>query len=140
MRTEKEREAVAELGELLLAAREIGADIGSLLQENELEWIDAEGVDRNAFTVNREILEHVFSMPTPESSASVSKISLSNGTYVLIELNRVNVGELSAIPEPDRERLVSSLESDLGVSDYQSFLTSLRENSDITAPMLEEIF
>ena len=140
LRTEKEREAVAELGELLLAARENGADIDSLLQENELEWIDAKGVDRNAFTVNREILEHVFSMPKPESSASVSNIVLPNGTYVLIELNEVAVGELSSIPETDRERLVSSLESDLGVSDYQSFLNSLKENSDITASMLEELF
>ncbi|MEC7997424.1 MAG: SurA N-terminal domain-containing protein [Pseudomonadota bacterium] len=140
LRTEKEREAVAELGELLLAARENGADIDSLLQENELEWIDAKGVDRNAFTVNREILEHVFSMPKPESSASVSNIVLPNGTYVLIELNEVAVGELSSIPETDRERLVSSLESDLGVSDYQSFLNSLKENSDITASMLEGIF
>ena len=140
LRTEKEREAVAELGELLLAARENGEDIDSLLQENELEWIDAKGVDRNAFTVNREILEHVFSMPKPESSASVSNIVLPNATYVLIELNEVAVGELSSIPEPDRERLVSSLESDLGVSDYQSFLNSLKENSDITASMLEEIF
>ncbi|MED5310756.1 MAG: SurA N-terminal domain-containing protein, partial [Pseudomonadota bacterium] len=140
LRTEKEREAVAELGELLLAARENGADIDSLLQENELEWIDAEGVDRNASTVNREILEHVFSMPKPESSASVSNIVLPNGTYVLIELNEVAVGELSSIPETDRERLVSSLESDLGVSDYQSFLNSLKENSDITTSMLEEVF
>ena len=140
LRTEKEREAVAELGELLLAARENGEDIDSLLQENELEWIDAEGVDRNAFTVNREILEHVFSMPKPESSASVSNIVLPNGTYVLIELNEVAVGELSSIPETDRERLVSSLESDLGVSDYQSFLNSLKKNSDITASMLEEVF
>ena len=140
LRTEKEREAVVELGELLLAARENGADIDSLLQENELEWVNAEGVDRNAFTVNREILEHVFSMPTPESSASVSNMVLPNGTYVLIELNEVTVGELSSIPEPDRERLVSSLESDLGASDYQSFLNSLKENSDITAPMLEETF
>jgi len=140
LRTEKEREAVVELGELLLAARENGADIDSLLQENELGWVHAEGVDRNAFTVNREILEHVFSMPTPESSASVSNMVLPNGTYVLIELNEVTVGELSSIPEPDRKRLVSSLESDLGVSDYQSFLNSLKENSDITAPMLEETF
>ena len=140
LRTEKERGAVAELGELLLAARENGEDIDSLLQENELEWIDAEAVDRNAFTVNREILEQVFSMPAPDGSASVSNIVLANGTYVLIELNGVTVGELSSIPEPDRERLVSSLESDLGVSDYQSFLNSLKENSGITAPMLEEIF
>ena len=79
-------------------------------------------------------------MPAPKSSASVSNIVLPNGTYVLIELNEVTVGELSSIPEPDRERLVRSLESDLGVSDYQSFLNSLKENSGITAPMLEEIF
>ena len=61
LRTEKEREAVAELGERLLTLRENGEDIDNLLRENELEWIDAERVDRNAFTVNREILEHVFS-------------------------------------------------------------------------------
>ena len=140
LRTEKERDAVSELGERLLTSRENGEDIDNLLQENELEWIDVEGVDRNAFTVNREILEHVFSLPAPEDSASISNISLSNGTYVLVELNKVNVGELSAIPESDRERLVGSLESDLGVSDYQSFLNSLRENSDITAPLLEETF
>ena len=140
LRPEKAREAVAELGELLLAARENGADLGSLLRENELEWIDAEGVDRNAFTVNREILEHVFSMPTPESSASVSKISLSNGTYVQSALKGFKVVEWCSIPAPDRARVVSSLESGLGGSDYQSFLNSLRENSDITAPMLEEIF
>ncbi len=140
LRTEKEREAVADLGERLLTSKENGEDIDNLLQENELEWIDAEGADRNAFTVNGEILEHVFSLPAPEDSTSISSISLSNGTYVLVELNEVNVGELSAIPEPDRERLVGSLESDLGVSDYQSFLNSLRENSDITAPLLEETF
>ena len=120
--------------------RENGEDIDNLLRENELEWIDAERVDRNAFSVNREILEHVFSRPAPEDSASISNISLSNGTYVLVELNEVSVGELSAIPEPERERLIGSLESDLGVSDYQSFLNSLRENSDVTAPLLEETF
>ena len=140
LRTEKEREAVAELGERLLTLRENGEDIDNLLRENELEWIDAERVDRNAFTVNREILEHVFSRPAPEDSASISNISLSNGTYVLVELNEVSVGDLSAIPEPERERLIGSLESDLGISDYQSFLNSLRENSDVTAPLLEETF
>jgi len=31
------------------------------------------------------------------------------------------------------------LQSDLGVSDYQSFLVSLREGSDISAAMLEEV-
>ncbi|HBW82896.1 MAG TPA: hypothetical protein DEF79_02525 [Gammaproteobacteria bacterium] len=140
LRTEKEKEAVAILGEQLLVGLENSEDIDGLLQENKLEWIDAEGVDRNSFTVNREIVAHVFSMPSPESSPRISSVRLSNGTYVLIELNQINEGELSSISEPDRERLISSLESDLGVSDYQSFLGSLRGGSDITAPMLEEEF
>ena len=138
LRTKKEREAVAQLGEQFLVALENSDDTEDFLEENELEWIDAEGIDRNSFTVNREILEHVFSLPAPESSPIRSSLSLSNGTYAVIALNRVNEGELSSISEPDRERLKSSLESDLGVSDYQSFLSSLREKSDITAPMLEE--
>ena len=137
LRTEKEKEAVAILGEQLLVGLENSEDIDGLLQENKLEWIDAEGVDRNSFTVNREIVAHVFSMPSPESSPRISSVSLSNGTYVLIELNRINEGELRSISELDRERLISSLESDLGVSDYQSLLGSLRGSSDITAPMLE---
>ena len=139
LRTQMEREAVQSLGEELLIAAEEGGDVDSLLADNELEWLDAENVSRNDFSVNREVIDHVFTMAAPESEPVVSSVSLANGTFVLVELNQVNPGEFSAIPEPERNRLVDSLQSDLGVSDYQSFLVSLREGSDISAAMLEEV-
>ncbi|HBJ90716.1 MAG TPA: hypothetical protein DDZ21_12190 [Gammaproteobacteria bacterium] len=138
LRTQMEREAVQSLGEELLIAAEEGGDVDALLADNELEWLDAENISRNDFSVNREVIDHVFTMAAPESEPIVSSVSLANGTFVLVELNQVNPGEFSAIPEPERNRLVDSLQSDLGVSDYQSFLVSLREGSDISAAMLEE--
>ena len=138
LRTQMEREAVQSLGEDLLIAAEEGGDVDALLADNELEWLDAENISRNDFSVNREVIDHVFTMAATESEPVVSSVSLANGTFVLVELNQVNPGEFSAIPEPDRNRLVDSLQSDLGVSDYQSFLVSLREGSDISAAMLEE--
>lgn len=138
LRTQMEREAVQDLGEELLIAAEEGADVDALLAENELEWLDAENISRNDFSVNREVVDHVFTMTAPEGEPVVSSVNLANGTFVLVELNEVNPGEFSSIPEPERNRLVDSLQSDLGVSDYQSFLVSLRENSDISAAMLEE--
>ena len=139
LRTQMEREAVQSLGEELLIAAEEGGDVDALLADNELEWLDAENISRNDFSVNREVIDHVFTMAAPESEPIVSSVSLANGTFVLVELNQVNPGEFSAIPEPERNRLVDSLQSDLGVSDYQSFLVSLREGSDISAAMLEEV-
>ena len=138
LRTQMEREAVQSLGEELLIAAEEGGDVDALLADNELEWLDAENISRSDFSVNREVIDHVFTMAAPESEPIVSSVSLANGTFVLVELNQVNPGEFSAIPEPERNRLVDSLQSDLGVSDYQSFLVSLREGSDISAAMLEE--
>lgn len=139
LRTQMEREAVQSLGEDLLIAAEEGGDVDALLADNELEWLDVENISRNDFSVNREVIDHVFTMAAPESEPIVSSVSLANGTFVLVELNQVNPGEFSAIPEPERNRLVDSLQSDLGVSDYQFFLLSLREGSDISAAMLEEV-
>lgn len=138
LRTQMEREAVQSLGEELLIAAEEGGDVDALLAENELEWLAAESISRNDFSVNREVINHVFSMVAPEGEPSISSVSLANGTFVLVELIQVNPGEFAAIPESERNRLVESLQSDLGVSDFQSFLVSLRDGSDISAAMLDE--
>ncbi|MCG8414218.1 MAG: hypothetical protein MI746_08360, partial [Pseudomonadales bacterium] len=65
-------------------------------------------------------------------------LTLNNDTFVLIELQSVNPGQLDAIEEADRESMVSSLKSDLGGSDFTSYIVNLRENSDINAPLLDE--
>lgn len=138
LRTDMEKEAVQELGEELLVAVDSGTGIDELLAENDLEWIDAVGADRNAFTVNRELVAHVFSEPTPTSGPIYSSVTLSNDTFVLVELNSVNAGTLDDLDEANRAILTTQMKTDFGGADLSSYLVNLRSNSDVRAPMLEE--
>ena len=131
LRTEMERNSVQELGSELVSALEENLPIDELLAENDLQWIEELEVERNSFAVNREIVNEVFSLPVPESELYRSDITLSNGTFVVIELTQVNEGSVDAIPEEQVATLIESVKTDLGNNDFQAYMSSLRESSDI---------
>ncbi len=139
LRTELERQAVQAIGEELLVAVESGGSLDSLLEEQQLTWIDAPATSRAAFDVNREIVEHVFTLPEPEESATrVSTITLNNDTFVLVELQRVIPGSLAAMDEASIASMTTAMKTDLGNSDFSSYLLNLKDSADISAPLLEE--
>ena len=139
LRTDMEREAVQELGLQLEMAAEAGPGLDELLEENELTWTDAPGTMRNASDVNGELLEHVFSLDAPvEDKPVYSSLTLTNDTFLLVELNAVVSGELSDYGETETASMVSSLKSDMGLNDFNSYVSNLRENADVTASLLEE--
>ena len=139
IRTEMETEATQVLGEQIRQALESGNGVEELLTSNELEWIVEEGIERNAATVNREIVNQVFSMPAPvEGESEVNGISLANGSYAIIELNRVNVGQASDLEEFERESLMASLLQQMGNRDFQAFVANLRENADVKSTLEDD--
>ena len=131
LRTEMERNSVQELGSELVSALEENLPIDELLAENDLQWIEELEVERNSFAVNREIVNEVFSLPVPDNELNRSDITLSNGTFVVIELTQVNEGSVDAIPEEQVTTLIESVKTDLGNNDFQAYMSSLRESSDI---------
>ena len=131
LRTEMERNSVQELGSELVSALEENLPIDELLAENDLQWIVELEVERNSVAVNREIVNEVFSLRAPDSELYRSNITLSNGTFVLIELTQVNEGSVDAIPEEQVTTLIESVKTDLGNNDFQAYMSSLRESSDI---------
>ena len=131
LRTEMERNSVQELGSELVSALEENLPIDELLAENDLQWIEELEVERNSFAVNREIVNEVFSLPVPDSELNRSDITLSNGTFVVIELTQVNEGSVDSIPEEQITTLIESVKTDLGNNDFQAYMSSLRESSDI---------
>jgi hypothetical protein len=48
------------------------------------------------------------------------------------------VGTVANMDEASRTQLVTQMKSDFGGADLSSYIINLRENSDISAPMLEE--
>ena len=139
IRTQMEKEAVQEIGSQLLTALEEERPIDELLSQYELTWINETEIQRNSFEVNREIVNEVFGLPSPDEEVKPSNLTLSNGTFVLIELNQVNEGSIDSIPEEQISGLEDSIKTDFGNNDFQAYMSSLRENSEIQSN-LEQAF
>lgn len=139
LRTEMERQAVRDLSDQLLTRIENGESIDQLLADNELEWREAEDAGRASASVNREILNRAFAMSLPESgSPAYQNLVLANDTAVIIELNSINAGSVESLPQIERENMVSAMISDLGNSDFQAYMSNLRENADIESRILDQ--
>ena len=107
--------------------------------QNELEWINETGIDRNSFTVNREIVSEVFSLRDPGEGLLRTSLILNNDTFVVVELNRINEGSVEAMPAEQAAEMRDSLRADMGNNDFQAYMSSLRETSDIQTN-LEQAF
>ena len=140
IRTDMERKAATALGESLYAAVDDKDQLDQLLTENQLEWVVADAVDRNAFSLNRQVLQEVFAMPEPLDSPERSNLTLDNGTFVIVELNQVTEGSIDSIPEEQRDSMTDRMLSDLGNSDFQAFLGNLRDSADIQSSLADENF
>ncbi|MDP6653509.1 MAG: hypothetical protein QGF90_15620, partial [Gammaproteobacteria bacterium] len=140
LRTEMERDSVQSLGEQLMVAAESDTGLDALLQVNELEWISHEAVERNAISVNGQILTEVFGMSRPENGPELANLTLDNGTFVLLELNQVNIGSVDSLAEEQRITMTNNLRDDLGNSDFQAYLNNLRGNADIQTTRATEQF
>ena len=140
LRTQMEREAVRTLGEEIFANIDNDAALAALLAENELQWVEADGVVRTSNTVNSRILEEAFSLAEPEGEPVRTTLSLDNGTFVVMELTEVTEGTLDSIPEADRRSLTTRMISDLGNSDFQAYLSTLKNNADVQSRLADEEF
>ncbi|MEX0962983.1 MAG: SurA N-terminal domain-containing protein [Pseudohongiellaceae bacterium] len=139
LRTEMERQAVLELSDRLLSSIEDGESIEQLLADNELQWRVAENANREDASVNREILARAFAMSlTSDATSSYDNLVLTNDTAVIIELNNITPGSIEALPQTDRENMVSSMISNLGNSDFQAYMNNLQQIADIKSSILDE--
>lgn len=140
LRTQMERQAVRSLGEEIFANLDSEEALSSLLAENELEWVEAAAVSRNANTVNRQILEQAFALGEPEDEPVQTTLTLDNGTFVVLELTQVTEGSLDSLPDEERSSLTSRMISDLGNSDFQAYLGTLKKNADVKSRLANEDF
>jgi len=141
LRTDLERERARSLGQEILAALVQDQEIDALLTDNELEWIEQSGITRDSIALNREITNAVFSLPAPEGGEPIYEgVALTNGTYVVVELNDVQVGDLASMPELERQNIEQSILGERSQSLFGSYLSYLRDNADITTQVIEDSF
>jgi peptidyl-prolyl cis-trans isomerase D len=139
LRTETEKERALALGEQLLAELESGASVDALVTENELQWVVQAGASRDQAGMNSQVLEEAFSMAAPtQGSSQYSGIQLSNGTYVVLELQSVVKGSLEQLTQPEREAMIAQFVETDGREAFGNFIENLKNNADITNAITNE--
>jgi len=132
LRTEREQEKSLEIGQQIIAALESGGDASDIIAAESLSWNERTGVRRNQFDLNIEVVQNLFSLPAPEEGELVRRgFSLTNGAYVVIELQSVTPGSPEDMPEDQRTQLAAAMLDSQSRLTFDALLGTLRERATI---------
>ena len=92
------------------------------------------GVDRKNSAAPIDVLSHAFQMAAPSGAdATVDFFISSAGNAVVIELQRVEPGNYTMLPETERTQLGQVLTNEQGGLVFREFQRQLRNNAEITS-------
>lgn len=132
LRTEREQQKAQEIGQQIIALLESGSDASDVIAAETLSWSERTGVRRNQFDLNVEIVQNAFSMPAPAENEPVrTGFSLTNGAYVVIELQAVIPGSPSDMLEDQRTQLAAAMLDSQSRLTFDALLGTLRESATI---------
>ena len=123
---------LAERGEALLEKLRGGQSMPELSEQAGLELKSIEAAQRGQSGLPRALLSQVFAMPRPASQnqPTVSGTRTSDG-YALVELKRVEDGDLAGLSEQERQALQQNLERMQGQREYQAYRELLVQRADV---------
>lgn len=125
-------QARTEAEALLAQARSGESTLEAIAEARGLEVKSAEGVGRNAFTVNPSLLRQVFSVKSPEGdAASWAQFDLGGSSHALVQLTEVQQGDPAAVPQAERDALRDQVAQALGDAETKALAAALRQRETI---------
>lgn len=125
------RELLAQRGEQIESALNDGKTMDQVAEQWDLELKTAEEAVRNDPSHPRELLQHVFSLPKPDSDEPVFSGVHVNGNYTIVALTQVEPGSMGEFDEEQRQALEENIASMLGEQDFAAYRNLLREQAEI---------
>ncbi|MDG1942671.1 MAG: SurA N-terminal domain-containing protein [Halioglobus sp.] len=128
------RAAVAVEADRALAQMRTGVTMEQFTDTENYERQVELGVDRRNNIVPIEVLRRAFEMPaqSAEDMSTTDYIEAQNGDVIVIELVRVNEGDVGAITDIERQQLRQLLGSESASLVDKEFQQSLQDHADIT--------
>jgi peptidyl-prolyl cis-trans isomerase D len=128
------RAAVAAEADRALAQMRTGVTMEQFTDTENYERQVELGIDRRNNIVPIEVLRRAFEMPAQpaEDVSTAVYIEAQNGDAIVIELVRVNEGDVGAITDIERQQLRQLLGSESGSLVDKEFQQSLQDHADIT--------
>ncbi len=117
------------LGTVLLSDEESKQQ--KLMQDNQLQWHEVEKATRDTDKVDASINELAFSLARTNSRDGRS---LTNGSYVIVRLKKINDGKLEGLNKEQQASLEQQIESSYGVMDYDLYINDQISKTKIEKP------
>lgn len=95
------------------------------------QWPLFEGLTRNAQEQDPQLLQGLFAMPHPQQEPSVAQLTLSNGDQALVQLLKVQPGEVKDLPADQLQSLRGFMASQQGQELFQHFNRELLKKAEI---------
>lgn len=116
---------------------EAGKTLEAVAKEQDLDWQLALDKERNSSGVDRQILEAVFKLPKPETSAVIDVTELPAGDVLLVSLTDYKKGA-DAISDEQKEAVARQLESRYQREDVAAWEAVMRAQATIEQRQPEE--
>lgn len=101
-------------------------------EQSKLSWGESRTVKRGDFTLPQQAITRLFQMRASEEGVvQYVGVDLGRGGYALIELSKIEDGELSALDAERKEQIRRELVERNLKSHYQSYIASLHNGADI---------
>lgn len=122
---------VKSIGEELLAQFKNNSESAErVAQKYGIAWKNEINVDRIQQGLNKEVLQEAFMIPKPDKMFGFGGITLTDGSYVLVKVIRVEEGQLSKT-SPAYTQLKTQFEKNNSQLDYELFVNSLMKRAKI---------
>jgi peptidyl-prolyl cis-trans isomerase D len=132
LQRERASEQVRAIGETIVSSIQGGANIDGLLAAQNTSWTQVDAIERNVAGANAEITDRVFTMPRPEEGSTVVQgHTLSDGSYIVVELQNVTDGTPADFRDNEESNLRNFVSQQMAVNDFAGFMGSLEARADI---------
>ena len=126
-------EQLQKIGDEIVADLRDGGDPASLAKKHGSEWNNSGFIDRNDGSVDRQVLNFIFTIQRPTGDKTVyAGKSLPDGNYVVAALYAVHEVNPSDVEEKQRQSVSDSRRNSLGQHLGARIISNLKQRAEIT--------
>ena len=118
------------LGIKIVTELKQGKAAEALAQQYQLQWQNHQHVSRDSHTLPETIVKQLFAMPKPQHQSSVMGLS-EEADYQILLLTKVIEPQVDAEDSLNYQTHETEIERNIGVLDYQSYVSALKQKADI---------
>jgi len=117
----------------IIAAIKAGKSLDAISKQFSLKLNDAKNQTRYSSNVNPIIIKTAFNLPRPSSVSgpSVSVVPLTNGSFALVMVNQVLLGNSATMSEEERNAFAQQLSQSYGQLDYKLYADQIIKHSKV---------